>query len=82
MQDEIPVGQVWVLVDMVNSVGIERRGASLDAVNLVSFAKQEFCQVGPVLTGNAGDECAFFQFKSPGIYCYAKNELIAGLYCI
>jgi hypothetical protein len=39
VKDKIPVGNVRVLVEVVDPVRIERRSASLDAVNLIILAK-------------------------------------------
>jgi hypothetical protein len=45
-----------VLIKVVNTVGIERRGAALDAVHLVAFAHQQFGKIGTNLSSNASDE--------------------------
>jgi hypothetical protein len=42
---------------MVDAVGVEERGAALDAVDDVPFFEQEFGQVRSVLTRNAGNQC-------------------------
>jgi hypothetical protein len=47
---------VRVLVQVVDAVGVEERGAALDAVDFVALAQQEFGKVGAVLAGDAGDE--------------------------
>jgi len=56
MQDEFAVGLMRVLVEMIDAIGVEQRGAALDAVDFVAFAQQEFGEIGAVLPGNAGDE--------------------------
>jgi hypothetical protein len=45
-----------ILVEMVDTIGIEGGSAPLDPVNLISLSKQEFRQVRPVLTCNTGDQ--------------------------
>ncbi len=56
MQLEPGVAFVGVLVDVVDPLGVEERGAALDAVDLVALLEQELGQVGPVLARDAGDE--------------------------
>ena len=60
VQDEAAIGLVRILVEVVDPVGVEQRGAALDAVHLVAFAEQELGEVGAVLAGDAGDECYAF----------------------
>ena len=57
VQGEAPVGGVRVLVEVINALGVELRGAALDAVDGVALVQQEFGQIGAVLAGDAGDEC-------------------------
>ncbi len=45
VQFEVGVFNVRVLVDVVNSLGVERAGAAFDAVDDVTFFKQKFCKV-------------------------------------
>jgi len=54
MQDEILIFDVWVLVDMVYALGVERRGSAFDAVYFVAFLKEKLREVRTVLTGYAG----------------------------
>jgi len=60
MQDKTAIVDVRVLVEVVDAVSIEQRGAALDAVYHVALAEQKLGQVGAVLAGNAGDECYLF----------------------
>jgi hypothetical protein len=55
VQDELAVRLVRILVEMVDAVGVEERGAALDAVHLVALVEQELGEVGAVLAGDAGD---------------------------
>ena len=61
MQAEAGVLDVRVLVNVVDPLGVEERGAALDAVDFVAFFEQEFREVGSVLAGDAGDECFFHE---------------------
>ena len=55
VQVEALVVDVRVLVEVVDAVGVEQRGAALDAVNLVALLEQELGEIGAVLAGDAGD---------------------------
>ena len=59
MQNEAPVRDVRILVEMINAVGVQQRGAALNAMHFIAFAKQELRQIGAVLTRDAGDQCNF-----------------------
>ncbi len=59
VENEAAVRFVRILVQVVDAVGIEERGAALDAVDDVALAEQEFGQVGAVLPGNTGDKRNF-----------------------
>ncbi len=55
MQLETHISFVRILVQMIDTIGIEGGGAALDAVHGISFAKQEFSQVCAILSGHACD---------------------------
>ena len=57
VQAEARVLDVRILVDVIDPLGVEERGAAFDAVDLVAFFEQELGEVGTVLSGDAGDEC-------------------------
>jgi len=59
VQDQAPVGLVRVLVQVVDALRVEARGAALDAVHLVALGEQELGEVGAILAGDAGDERDF-----------------------
>jgi hypothetical protein len=50
---------VRVLVEVIHAIRVEERGPALDAVHLVPLGQQKLGQIGPVLTGDAGDEGFF-----------------------
>ena len=52
VQNKVSRTCVRVLIEMVNAVCVEERGATLDAVYLIALAQQKFCQIGSVLTGD------------------------------
>ncbi len=56
MQHEVLVADVRVLVDVVDALGIEQRGAALDAVHLVTLLEQEFRKVRTILASHAGNQ--------------------------
>ena len=56
VQLELGVGDVGILINIVDALGVERGGAPLDAVDDIAFFQQEFGKVGAILAGDAGDE--------------------------
>ncbi len=46
-----------VLVKVIDTIGIERRGPALDAVHLVALAQQELRQIRAILSCYARDQC-------------------------
>ena len=65
MQAQPVVGDVRVLVDVVEPLGVERARAADDAVDLVALGEQQLGQVRAVLAGDAGDERALHRLRSP-----------------
>jgi len=58
MEREVDTGQVRVVVEMVDAVGVEKARAAQETVHLIAFAEQEFGEIGPVLPGHPSDQCA------------------------
>jgi hypothetical protein len=54
MQPQLDLRLVRILVQVVDTAGIEGRSSPLDTVDLVSLCKQELCQVRAILACNAG----------------------------
>ena len=59
VQDELPIGLMRILIEVIDAVGVEERRAALDAVDLVAFVEEELGEVGAVLAGDAGDQGDF-----------------------
>ena len=59
VQHHLAVLLVRILVQVIYSIGIEERGAALDAVHLISLGEQKFRKIGTVLTRDAGDQRNF-----------------------
>ena len=59
VQHEPTLVLVRILVEVIDAVGVEQRGAALDAVHLVSLVEQELGEIGAVLAGDAGDQSSF-----------------------
>jgi hypothetical protein len=55
MQYQAPPSFVWVLVQMVNAIGIQQRRAAFDAMHFITFFQKELGQIRPVLTGYSRD---------------------------
>ena len=48
-----------IFIDGIDAAGVKRTGPPDDAVNLVAFSQEKFCEIGSVLPANAGDERLF-----------------------
>ena len=62
---QVPVVQVQadmllvrILVQVVDTIGVERGGAALDAMHLVAFVKEKLRQVCAILARNTGNQSA------------------------
>ncbi len=58
------IALVGILVQVIDAIGVEKRGTALDAVDLVALVQQELGEVGAVLAGDSRDECLSFK-RSP-----------------
>ena len=52
VQEEPRALLVRVLVEMIDALGVERRGAALDAVDHIALGQQELGEIGAVLAGD------------------------------
>jgi hypothetical protein len=64
MEVEAWIIAVGVLVEVIDSGGIEEAGASFDAVDGVAFFEEEFGEVGTVLAGDSSDESGLHEWES------------------
>jgi hypothetical protein len=55
VQDEVTVGGVGILIEVVDTVGVEEARAPFDAVDFVAFLQQELGKVSAVLAGDSSD---------------------------
>jgi hypothetical protein len=56
VQNEAAVASLGVLVEMVDAVGVEKRSATLDAMDDVALLEEELGEVRAILSGDARDE--------------------------
>jgi hypothetical protein len=56
MQDESGIGNVRILIEMIDPVGVEQRCAPLYAVNDVALRQQEFGEISSILPGDTGNQ--------------------------
>ena len=61
---------VRILIEMVDTAGVEGRRAALDAVHHVALLQQEFRQIGAVLAGDPGHERYTFRHGLPVSECW------------
>src|SRR6185312_15843315 len=56
MEDEMAVGDVRVLIEVVDAAGVEERSRTLDAMDLIPLLQEKFSEVGSVLSGDSSDD--------------------------
>ena len=54
VEDEILVCYMGILIEVIDAIGIEQRGAPFDTVHDVVFAEQKLRQIGAILAGYPG----------------------------
>jgi hypothetical protein len=59
VQNEFPIRFMGVLVEMIDTPGVETRRSALDAVNLVAFLEKKFGQIGAILPRDTSNQCHF-----------------------
>ena len=64
VQNKPGAGDMRIVVEVVDARGVEAGGAADDAMDFVAFFQQQFGEIGAVLTGDAGDECAFHKWAA------------------
>ena len=59
---------VRVDIEVVDPVGVKEARPPFYPVHLIALLEQEFGEVGPVLSGNAGDKCFFHAISSVSLF--------------
>jgi hypothetical protein len=44
---------MWILIKMIDAIGVKERSAAFDAMDFVPFRKKELREIRAVLPGNA-----------------------------
>ena len=57
---DVDVTDEVIHVEVLNALGVEAGRAADEAMDLVALVEQELSEVGAVLAGDAGNQCAFF----------------------
>ena len=75
VQEKALIRIVWILVQVVDAVSVKHRSAALDAMDLITFLQQQFCEIGTILAGYASNQGSFqvvlnFQLRLP--YAWSK----------
>src|SRR5580658_5184850 len=47
------VAVVGILIEVIDSIGVEGRGPAFDPVNAITLAQKEFRKIGTILSGDA-----------------------------
>jgi len=55
MEDETTIFLVRILVEVVDTIRIKKRGTAFEAVDLIAFFQKELGEISAILTGNTGD---------------------------
>src|SRR5207245_8768787 len=55
-ETQMGVGDMWILINLVNPTRVERAGPADNPEDLIAFGEEEFCQIGAVLARDAGDQ--------------------------
>ncbi len=68
VKDKLTFLDVRILIKMIDAIGIEQGGATLDAVDDIPLMQQEFREIRAVLAGDAGNESYFGHLESNGLF--------------
>jgi hypothetical protein len=68
MQKEVDMVFMLVFIQMINTIGIEKRTSPFDSVNDVSFFEQQFGEVCSVLARNTRNQRNFCHW-----FCFVQN---------
>jgi hypothetical protein len=65
VQNEVAILFVWILIQMVNTIGIEQRSAALDTVNIVTLVQEKLGEISAILAGDTGNQSTFCHIETP-----------------
>src|SRR3954452_1282705 len=85
VEGEIESLLVRVVVEVIDSVGVDQRRPALNAMNRITFGQQQLGKIGAVLTGDACDQRGFFGHEQQSLDAMARRyELnkFVGLACM
>jgi len=74
MQGQSGPGQMRIVIEVVDAVGVEEAGAPHQAVYFVALRQQEFGEVGAVLSGNASDQCAVCHMMQSIVFASLRHS--------
>src|ERR1700733_8221842 len=50
---------MWILIEMVNTIGVQQRTTALDAVYFISLVEKELREICAILTGDSSYQSSF-----------------------
>jgi hypothetical protein len=62
MKEKTLIFYMGVLVQVIDTVGVEKRCSAFDTVDVVPFLEQKFSQISAILAGYSGNQGYFFHF--------------------
>lgn len=60
MQFKIDIINMWILINMINSLRIKRTRSSFNSMNSITFTKKKFSKVRSILTSHPCNKRCFF----------------------
>src|SRR5689334_5358943 len=74
MQDQAPAVDVGVLIEVVDTLGVEKRRAALDAVHLVTLLEQELGEISAILARDAGNQRCLMPHSRESVPCITTSS--------
>ena len=72
VQDEMAILLVRILIEMIDAIGIKKRGTALDTMDLITFFQEKLGQISPILAGDAGNQCFFIHINSFSYFLFTR----------
>jgi hypothetical protein len=66
VKDQATLFLVGIFVEVVDAVGVQQGRAALDSVDFIALLEKELCEIGAILSGDAGDQSSFQVGVLPG----------------